>query len=343
VDFIGQNGGQSQKLSAQVCVALKEGAHWCPLSFLSQDSVMLAKPTLGNWISVFALGVIWGASFMAVSIAIQGFGPLTVAAARISLAAVALVGVAYYLGQPLPSFRDGEGRRIWIFASAMGLFSNALPFFLLSWAQQHVASGFAGITMAIVPLFTLGMAHFLVPGERLTPQKVTGFGMGLLGVVVLIGPSAMAATGGAAEDVARLVCIAAAASYAVGSIITRRCPPVGAVAFSAAALVAGTVIIVPIAMFAEGMPTELPSALPWLALLYLGLGPTALATLLLVKVIRTAGPGFLSQVNFHVPVWSVIFGTVLLSETLPAQFLAALGLIMVGQGLSRARLWRRRP
>ena len=104
----------------------------------------------------------------------------------------------------------------------MGVFSNALPFALLSWGQRHVTSGFAGITMAVVPLLVLPLAHLFVPGERMTARKVAGFVVGFAGVVLLIG------TGGpspAARALARLACVAASSCYAVGAIVTRLAPP----------------------------------------------------------------------------------------------------------------------
>ncbi|MFN3955525.1 MAG: DMT family transporter [Pararhodobacter sp.] len=307
------------------------------------DATAPNRPTLGNWLAVIALGVIWGASFMSVTVALQGFGPLSIAAIRIALAAAALWLLALALRQPLPRAGTRAGRRIWLFALGLGFFSNALPFFLLSWAQQHVTSGFAGITMALVPLFTLVLAHHLLSGERMTPLKLAGLALGLVGVVVLISPGALQLGRGLVEPVAQLICVGAAGCYSIGSILTRRCPPVNLIAFSAAALLAAAVMIVPVALSVEGLPTQSPPMPALLAVLYLGLGPTALATLLLVQVIRTAGSTFLTQTNYHVPVWSVIFGTVFLHEALPGQFLLALGLILGGLALSRATRLRLRP
>lgn len=301
------------------------------------------QPAVSDWLFVVALGVIWGASFMAVSVALDGLGPIWVATARIALAALALCLLAQLVGPGLPRLTGTQGARIWLFAAGMGLFSNALPFTLLAWGQQHVASGFAGITMAAVPLFTLGLAHFLVAGERLGGARVAGFLMGLAGVAVLIGPAALEARGAAAEGAARMACLMAAACYAIGSIVTRRCPPVALMSLSAAALLVAALAMVPLALLLEGGPRLDMPLLSWGAILYLGLGPTALATLILVRVIRSAGPGFLSQVNYQVPVWSVIFGVTLLGETLPPQFVFALALILAGLALSRAGPWRRRP
>ncbi|PWE33667.1 EamA family transporter [Maritimibacter sp. 55A14] len=298
-------------------------------------------PGLTNWALIAALGVIWGASFMAVSVGLGGFGPFTIAAIRVSLAAVVLLGVVAATGRRLPAPGTREGRKVWLHCAGMGLFSNALPFFLLGWGQQHVASGFAGITMSAVPLLVLPLAHLLVPGERMTLRKGLGFVIGFCGVVLLIGPGALLdpAEGGT-QAIARLACLGAAACYAIGSIITRLCPPVSQIAFGAAALSVASALLVPMALWQEGVPGAVPSS-ALAAVIYLGLGPTALATLMLVRVIRSAGPSFLSLVNYQVPVWSLIFGALVLSETLPPQFFAALGLILAGLVLSQWTSLRR--
>ena len=298
----------------------------------------MQKPGLTNWLRVVALSVIWGASFINVKLALTGFGPFTIAALRICIAAIALYMIARAMGLVLP-----RTRRIWAYAIGFGFFSNALPFCLLGFGQSHVASGFAGISMGAVPLFTMLLAQKFIPGERMSLPRILGLTLGIGGVITLIGPRAFASTGADLENLARLACIGSTLSYAVGSIIARLCPPVPMAAFSAAALLAATVMIVPTALLVEGLPVLAGNLKPLLSVLYLGLLPTALATLLMVQVINSAGPTFLTQANYQVPVWSVIFGTVILHERLPAQFLVALGLILAGLLISNAPVWRRRP
>jgi drug/metabolite transporter (DMT)-like permease len=70
-------------------------------------------------------------------------------------------------------------------------------------------------------------------------------------------------------------------------------------------------------------------------LIFLGLFPTALANLLRVLVIRTAGPVFMSLTNYQVPLWSVIFGILLLNEPFQIRLLVALLLIIIGVYLSQ--------
>lgn len=287
-----------------------------------------------NWLRLIALGAIWGASFMFVTVALEGFGPHMVVAARLSLGAVLLLVIAKARGVGLPA-RSGENAGlIWLCAAAMGLFSNAVPFFLLSWGQQYVASGFAGVCMSVVPLLVLPLAHLFVPGERMHLRRLIGFAIGTCGVIVLIGPAAFAITGAEFELLARLACVGAACCYAIGSIITRLCPQVDMLSLSAAALVIAALTFTPYAFWVEDIPRDIPLR-SLLALLYLGILPTGIAQLLLVQVIRSAGPVFMSLVNYQVPVWSVILGIAILGEALPPGLIWALALILSGLALAQ--------
>ncbi|WP_371224361.1 DMT family transporter [Roseovarius sp. 2305UL8-3] len=287
-----------------------------------------------HWLMLAFLGVIWGASFMFMSVALGGVGPLVLAATRITLGALFLLIILYAMGKRLPSLRGENGVMIWGFALAMAVFSNAVPFFLLGWGQQVVASGFAGVCMAVVPLFILPLAHWLVPGEQMSLRRFVGFLMGTLGVVVLIGPAAFASTGKDLELLAKLACVSAAGCYAIGSIFTRLCPEVDRLALSAAVLALAAVILIPVALSVEGVPAQLDSTTLW-ALLYLGILPTGIAQIILVTVIREAGPVFMSLVNYQVPIWSVIFGAVILLEPLPPSLLLGMAMILGGVALSQ--------
>ena len=297
-------------------------------------------PAFRDWVMLAALGVIWGGSFLAVELAITDVGPLSLAAARILLGAAGLWVVARVLGYGLPRLRGPKGPRIWAHAFGFALFSNAIPFTLLSWGQQQVSSGFAGITMAVVPLLVLPLSHLLLPGERLTARKAAGFAIGFIGVIVLIGPAEILAGEGPWQ--ARLACSGAAACYAIGSIITRLCPDVPLVSYAALGLTLAALVLTPVAVGVEGVP-QMPSPTALGAIVYLGMLPTALATLMLVMLIQRAGPPFLSLVNYQVPVWAVLFGMVVLGESLPGQFAVALACMLAGLAVSQARAWRVRP
>ncbi|GHA55191.1 ABC transporter permease [Amylibacter ulvae] len=295
----------------------------------------MVQQTKTAWVLLFILGIVWGGSFMGAKLALASFGPMTVATLRLLIAAVFLLAINAARGGQLPGFSTPVDKRIWMHILAMGFFTNALPFSLLNWGQLYVTSGFAGITMAVVPLLILPLAHFLIAGEQMNFRKFIGFAIGFIGVVVLIGPSSLLTNSGASmEPTARMACIAAACCYAIGSMNTRLCPPVPTISYSAAGLLLGTLMLLPVALYFEGIPNA-PTTSALMGTIYLGIFPTALATLMLVYVINTAGPSFLSLVNYQVPIWAVIFGVLLLGEALPSQFIAALGLILIGLLISQ--------
>ncbi len=301
----------------------------------------MQNPSKFIWLLLLLLGMIWGASFFGISLALASFGPISIAAIRVSIAAAIIVTVSFALGHGLPGIRSADGRRTWLHCLGMALFSNAIPFALLGWGQIHVSSGFAGISMAVVPLLVLPLSHFLVPGAAMTGKKVLGFVIGFCGVIILIGPAEIVASGGSdTENIARMACILASLCYAIGGIITKLTPKGPVLAFSAAALVLGAAILVPAALIFEGLPTyvTLPSLV---GVLYLGFFPTALATVMLVHIVKTAGPPFLSLVNYQVPLWAVLIGAVALNETVPPQMIYALGLILLGLAVSQFRMRRR--
>ncbi|WP_284164064.1 DMT family transporter [Frigidibacter sp. SD6-1] len=293
----------------------------------------MPKPTLANWLSIMALGLIWGATFMVVALALRGYGPLTVAAARTGLGAVALVSAVLMTGRHLP----GLSPRLVAHVLVIGLFSTALPFFLLSWGQQSVPSAFAGLSMAVVPLFVLPLAHLFVPGERLSLRKTSGFALGFAGVLILIGGDAFDGSG---APLAQLACITAALCYAVSAITTRRCPAIDPLALAALSLCVGSAALIPAMLLVEGRPV-VTTGEATTAIVVLGLVPTALAALLRVTTIRSAGPSFMTLTNYQVPVWSALFGALVLHEPLTQRFFAALLLILAGLALSQRPAFRR--
>lgn len=293
----------------------------------------MPTPTRKDWISIIALGFIWGGTFMVISLALRGYGPVTVACARTTLGAVAMLALLQITGRKLP-----QSWNVWSSAIPIGLLSTAVPFFLLSWGQQNLPSAFAGLSMAAVPLFVLPLAHFF-SDERLALRTVIGFGTGFLGVVILLGPSAL---GGDAALLPRLACLGAAFCYSVSSILTRRCPPVDPMGLAAATLIVGAVVLVPVMLVVEGMP-HWAGTTPGAAIILLGLVPTALAALLRVSVIRSAGSSFMTLTNYQVPLWSLAFGTLVLGEALPHSFFVALLCILAGLFVSQSKSRKAKP
>ena len=178
-----------------------------------------------SWFLLISLGIIWGMSFLGVELALNSFQPLTIACFRIILASLILFVICNLTGNKLPRPSDPNGKKILLHCLGFGLFSNAIPFSLLSWGQIQVSSSFAGIAMAVVPLVVLPMSHFLVPNQKMTALKLIGFVIGFIGIIVLIGPSAFEITNSKTIILSQISCVLASVCYATGSIITKLTPP----------------------------------------------------------------------------------------------------------------------
>lgn len=289
---------------------------------------MVSQPTKQDWIGVFSLGLIWGGTFMVVAMALEGYGPITVATSRTTLGALTLLLLMRITGRRFPTLTPALGSSIIL----IGVLSTAIPFMLLSWGQQFVPSAFAGLSMAAIPLMVLPLAHFF-SDEPLNLRRFLGVCLGFSGALVLIGPGLLQ-LGQGTEPLAQMACITAALCYAASSILTRRCPPIDPVALAALTLLVGAALLLPIMLMTEGVP-DWQGTRPTLALIVLGLVPTALANLLRVSITRSAGSVFLTLVNYQVPVWSMVFGAWILSEALPLRFYIALTLILTGMAISQ--------
>ncbi|MGB0440949.1 MAG: DMT family transporter, partial [Paracoccaceae bacterium] len=235
-------------------------------------------PGTKNWISIMLLGMIWGGAFLASKIALDGFGPWWVAAGRVSMAALALTVLGAVMGQGMQRI---SGRRSWLFILAFGMVAVAGALALLAWGQQHVISAFAGISMGAIPLLVLPLVYVFSKEEGLGPRRIAGFCLGFIGLLVLIGPGAFASSGADLEFWGRLACVGCACLYAIGSIITRRSPAMPPLAFAAATMWVGVMILVPLAFWFEGMPGSLLNR-PGYALMYAAFGPTAIGAIMRV-------------------------------------------------------------
>lgn len=282
------------------------------------------------------LGFVWGGTFLVQAMALETAPPFWVAAGRIGFAASLTALVWLARGARMFTTRDTD----WPILTLVALLSAAAPFMLIAWGQQYVTSAFTGVSMAAVALIVLPLAHVLLPGERMTWRRTLGFVIGFGGIALLIGPGALASSGAGMEPLGRLACLSAAGCYATSSVLMRRLPPLDPVGLSAATLLIGSAVVIPLAFFNHGLPAN-PGSKGLMLIALLGLVPTAAANLLRIIVARSAGPVFMSLTNYQVPVWSVLLGALVLGEPLPPTLLWALLLILTGVALSQYGALRR--
>jgi len=272
---------------------------------------------------LLTLATVWGTSFMVIKIGVGHVSALELTAMRLLVAAVAMILCAIVLRSALP-----KDKLTWAYCFALAMFGNSLPFFLISWGEEEIPSGLAAILMAVMPLTTLVLAHFFSTGDRLSPRKLLGIGLGFVGVIVLVGPGVL---GGLGDQVIRQLATAGGAiCYAISVIIAQRMPRTPMIGRAALVLIFSVIQTVPLSLYLSGggLP-EMNVENIWPAV-YLGIFPTALATLVLFKLLTEREASFVAFQNYLVPVFGVLWGALLLSEQVTPQALMALGLILCG-------------
>ncbi len=290
-----------------------------------------AKPM--DWLGMIALVIMFGSAFMFTKISVQEYLPSVVAGGRIIIAAIVLIILSLIRRESFSFLNDH-----WLLLASLAFFGCCLPFYLISWGQQTVDSGIAGILMAIMPLTTIVLAHFFVAGEQLTVSRVIGFILGFVGILVLFGPAAYTNFDTDADRlIAMLAILAGAISYAVNTIIAKRLPNESFVALSAVVMVFASIIMLPAIILSDQNWQISLQSIEFLSLLLLGLFPTAFATIIYFAVIARVGPSFLSQINYLIPIWAVIVGILFLNESISINAIIALVIILLGIAIAQRK------
>lgn len=282
-----------------------------------------------DYLLLLLLALIWSLSFLLIKIAVASVGPVTLTAARMTIAAAILAAclVLRKTGIPL------HGRALLLYL-VVGFMGNTLPFILISWGEIHISSSLAAIMMGVMPIATFVLAHYFIPDEPMTPRKVVGVCLGFGGLLTLVGWSALAGIG--AHALGQLSVLGGAMCYGITMVFVRTQPAFPKFQMAAGAMLAGMATSIPLAFLLEDPLAMTPTAGGMTVLVLLGVFPTALATLIYFRVIHTLGATTSSQLNYVIPVLGGIWGVLLLGERLDPRMAAALALVLVGIYFTRA-------
>jgi len=288
-----------------------------------------------EWSLLVSLSMLWGGAYFFVGVAVEALPPFTIVLLRLVLGAIALNLVVLAKGLRMPA-EPG----VWLAFFSMGLLNNMIPYSLIVWGQTHIASGLASIFNATTPLFVVVIAHFLTHDERMTRGRVTGLCIGFAGVVLIIGPEALAGLG--THILAQVAVLAAAMSYAFAAVHGRRFRELGVAPLVSATgqVTASAILLLPLTVVVDRPWTlPMPEAGAWGAVAGLALLSTALAHILYFRVLATAGATNVLLVSFLTPASAIVLGTTLLGERLELEHFAGMALIGIGLAAIDGRLF----
>lgn len=286
-----------------------------------------------DWGMLIVLSTFWGGSFLFVGIAVSDFPAITIAFLRVVIGTMFLWLVLFSMRLKMPT-----KPKLWAAFLVMGAINGAIPFSLIAWGQSHIASGLASILIAVTPLFAVVGAHFTTSDERMTAGRFAGVVIGLLGVIVLIGPEVLGGFG--TSLLAQLAIVLAAMLYASASIYGRRFSKQGVppLVIATGQVSASIILLLPMVVLID-KPWQLapPSAISWAAIGSLGIISTGVAYLIYFRILATAGATNLMLVNFLVPITAIVLGILVLNEVLLTQHVVGMLLIAAGLALMDGR------
>ncbi|KQP37123.1 DMT family transporter [Pseudorhodoferax sp. Leaf274] len=287
------------------------------------------KDQRSAWIGDFVLlSALWGASFLFMRNAALELGPLPTAAARVGIAALCLLPLLWRRGLWPDLVRH---HRPVLF---VGLLNSGIPFALYSYAVLSISTGLSAILNATVPLFGAVVAWAWLR-ERPGASRSLGLALGFVGVALLAWNKASFTpkAGAAATGWAVLACLLACICYALAASFTKRyLGDVKPLVLAAGSQLGATLGLALPALWL--WPGQTPSLKALASLAAVGVLCTALAYILFFRLIAKVGPARTLTVTFVVPVFGVLYGTLLLGEALTPAMLGCGAVILCGTSLA---------
>lgn len=284
---------------------------------------------------LLTLAAVWGGSFFFAEIALAEVPPLSITLHRVFWAAPLLMIIVRWQGIAFP-----RCWRIWCAYAVMGALNNAIPFSLIFFGQTQIEGGLASILNGTTAIFGAVVAGVLLADEYLSIRKILGAAIGMIGIVVIMGWQAI--THLQPSDLAQIAVLGAGLSYAFASVwgktrLRGQPPLMNALGM----LMASSVLMIPLVLIHDGLPSLNLSPGVWMSLLALSVLSTSIAYILYFEILFRAGAANLMLVTLLIPPFAIGLGAVFLGERLDTSAWIGFAIIALGLVVTDGRLWRK--
>ena len=272
---------------------------------------------LKNWILLILLGAVWGSAFMFIKISADDFGPILLVNLRLLLAGALFL--PFLLQKKYLAYFKSHFSGILI----LGIFSNAFPFTMFSYASLGATSNMLGILNGTTAFMTMVVAYFWLK-ESITPKQIFGIILGFLGILVLVNPANGSATIGASG-----FALVGALSYSFSGVYIQKYQlNANKFVLIGWAMLFGGLFLIPLSFF--NLPDQMPDNNAIAALLWLGIVSTGIAYLGYIRLIEQIGAVRTSTVTYLLPVFSIIWGSIFLQEKITWIIFGGFIFVMIG-------------
>ena len=272
---------------------------------------------LKNWILLILLGAVWGSAFMFIKISADDFGPILLVNLRLLLAGALFL--PFLLQKKYLAYFKSHFSGILI----LGIFSNAFPFTMFSYASLGATSNMLGILNGTTAFMTMVVAYFWLK-ESITSKQIFGIILGFLGILVLVNPANGSATLGASG-----FALVGALSYSFSGVYIQKYQlNANKFVLIGWAMLFGGLFLTPLSFF--NLPDQMPDNNAIAALLWLGIVSTGIAYLGYIRLIEQIGAVRTSTVTYLLPVFSIIWGSIFLQEKITWIIFGGFIFVMIG-------------
>lgn len=269
------------------------------------------------------LGVAWGIPYLFIKVAVVELDPAMIVLGRCVIAAVLLLPLAFFRREVLPVLKRWKPMAVYTLVEII------LPWYFLSSAEQKLPSSTAGLLVAATPLAGVLIAFLIRKPERLAFFNWIGIVVGMLGVATLVG---FDLGGSDLIGVAEMAVVVL--GYAAGpAILAHWIPELPGTGVVAVSLAATAVVYVPFVLIRGGFPTELPSLQVIVAIVVLGVVCSALAFLMMLKLVAEIGPVKATAITYVNPAVAILAGVLVLGEQVTLWTILGFALVLAGSYL----------
>ena len=272
---------------------------------------------LKNWILLIILGAVWGSAFMFIKISADDFGPILLVNLRLLLAGAMFL--PFLLRKKYLAYFKSHFSGILI----LGIFSNAFPFTMFSYASLGATSNMLGILNGTTAFMTMVVAYFWLK-ESISLKQMFGIILGFLGILVLVNPANGSATLGASG-----FALVGALSYSFSGVYIQKYQlNANKFVLIGWAMLFGGLLLTPLSFF--NLPDQIPDNNAIAALMWLGIVSTGIAYLGYIRLIEQIGAVRTSTVTYLLPVFSIIWGSIFLQEKITWIIFGGFIFVMIG-------------
>jgi drug/metabolite transporter (DMT)-like permease len=276
-----------------------------------------------DFLLLLLLATLWGGSYTFIKLGVATIPPITLIAARTSIAGLLLLAIMRWRGLIIPGDVATWGR--FLFQACL---NSVIPWTLIAWGERSLDAGLATILNSTSPIFTFFLTLAITRHETLSFRKLFGVFAGMAGICLIVGVQALDGLG--EQLAAEIATVLATICYAGAAIFSRGFKGLDPMAPAAGSLLCGAAILIPFSVMVDRPWTLAPSTSSMLALLALAIFSTALAFVIYFRLILTLGSvGTTAQAYLRVPL-GVALGVLFLGETLSPTAWIGLGCVVTG-------------